>query len=275
MLFFFSNNENVSFNYAIMARQQELDLIANTLSNLGFSFTSTEQKQKLYNDLRKQSPKFASYIDGLKSKGLNQQQIMEKVKELSIKYSNLSREYSKGGAISNPRRYYRNVKEHVSRLIKNKENILQGNYDVISIYDDKTLRTTDKNNKNLAIYDDGLIIFNDEAFREISNLQRKKITDLSSSEFDKLMDAFLKTVKQGEEKIAEDIKKGGFTPEIMPVFLNAKNVVKKDFEGEPFVMQIDGKGAANEASKLTLKAKEEGKDGVIFENIKDPELANN
>jgi hypothetical protein len=273
--FFFSNNENVSFNYAIMARQKELEFIASSLIDLRSSFISSEKKQEIYNNLRKESPKFASYIDGLKSKGLNQQQIMEKVTELSIKYSNLNREYSKGGSISNPRRYYRNVKEHVSRLIENKENILRGNYDVKSIYDDKTLRTTDKNNKNLAIYDDGLIIFNEEAFPEISSLQRKKITELSSSEFDKLMDAFLKTVKQGEEKIAEDLKKGGFTPEIMPVFLNARNVVKKDFEGEPFVMQIDGKGAANEASKLTLKAKEEGKDGVIFENIKDPELANN
>jgi hypothetical protein len=273
--FFFSNNENVSFNYAIMARQQELEFISSSLVDLRSSFISTERKQKLYNDLRKESPKFANYIDGLKSKGLNQQQIMEKVTELSIKYSNLSREYSKGGAISNPRRYYRNVKEHVSRLIKNKENILQGKYDVKSIYDDKTLRTTDKNNKNLAVYDDGLIVFNEEAFPEISNLQRKKITDLSSNEFDNLMAAFLKTVKQGEEKIADDLKKGGFTAEIMPVFLNAKNVVKKDFEEQPFVMQVDGKGAANEASKLTLKAKEDGKDGVIFENIKDPELANN
>jgi hypothetical protein len=273
--FFFSNNKNVSFNYAIMARQKELEFISSSLVDLRSSFISTEQKQKLYNDLRKESPKFASYIDGLKSKGLNQQQIMEKVTELSIKYSNLSREYSKGGAISNPRRYYRNVKEHVSRLIKSKENILQGSYDVKSIYDDKTLRTTDKNNKNLAVYDDGLIIFNAEAFPEISSLQRKKITDISSSDFDRLMDAFLKTVKQGEEKIADDLKKGGFTPEVMPVFLNAKNVIKKDFEGEPFVMQIDGTGAANEASKLTLKAKEEGKDGVVFENIKDPELANN
>ena len=273
--FFFSNNENVSFNYAIMARQQELEFISSSLVDLRSSFISTERKQKLYNDLRKESPKFANYIDGLKSKGLNQQQIMEKVTELSIKYSNLSRDYSKGGAISNPRRYYRNVKEHVSRLIKNKENILQGKYDVKSIYDDKTLRTTDKNNKNLAVYDDGLILFNEEAFPEISNLQRKKITDLSSNEFDNLMAVFLKTVKQGEEKIADDLKKGGFTAEIMPVFLNAKNVVKKDFEEQPFVMQVDGKGAANEASKLTLKAKEDGKDGVIFENIKDPELANN
>jgi hypothetical protein len=273
--FFFSNNENVSFNYAIMARQKELEFISSSLIDLRSSFISTERKQKLYNDLRKESPKFANYIDGLKSKGLNQQQIMEKIKELSIKYSNLSREYSKGGAISNPKRYYRNVKEHVSRLIKNKENIIQGKYDVKSIYDDKTLRTTDKNNKNLAVYDDGLIIFNAEAFPEISSLQRKKITDISSSDFDRLMDAFLKTVKQGEEKITDDLKKGGFTPEVMPVFLNAKNVIKKDFEGEPFVMQIDGTGAANEASKLTLKAKEEGKDGVVFENIKDPELANN
>ena len=273
--FFFSNNENVSFNYAIMARQKELEFISSSLIDLRSSFISTERKQKLYNDLRKESPKFANYIDGLKYKGLNQQQIMEKIKELSIKYSNLSREYSKGGAISNPKRYYRNVKEHVSRLIKNKENILQGKYDVKSIYDDKTLRTTDKNNKNLAVYDDGLIIFNAEAFPEISSLQRKKITDISSSDFDRLMDAFLKTVKQGEEKITDDLKKGGFTPEVMPVFLNAKNVIKKDFEGEPFVMQIDGTGAANEASKLTLKAKEEGKDGVVFENIKDPELANN
>jgi hypothetical protein len=273
--FFFSNNENVSFNYAIMARQKELEFIASSLIDLRSSFISSEKKQEIYNNLRKESTKFASYIDGLKSKGLNQQQIMEKVTELSVKYSKLSREYSRGGSISNPRRYYRNVKEHVSRLIENKENILRGNYDVKSIYDGKTLRTTDKNNKNLAIYDDGLIIFNEEAFPEISSLQRKKITELSSNDFDKLMNAFLKTVKQGEEKIAEDLKKGGFTPEIMPVFLNARNVVKKDFEGEPFVMQIDGKGAANEASKLTLKAKEEGKDGIIFENIKDPELANN
>ena len=196
--FFFSNNENVSFNYAIMARQKELEFISSSLIDLRSSFISTERKQKLYNDLRKESPKFANYIDGLKSKGLNQQQIMEKIKELSIKYSNLSREYSKGGAISNPKRYYRNVKEHVSRLIKNKENIIQGKYDVKSIYDDKTLRTTDKNNKNLAVYDDGLIIFNAEAFPEISSLQRKKITDISSSDFDRLMDAFLKTFNQGE-----------------------------------------------------------------------------
>ena len=141
------------------------------------------------------------------------------------------------------------------------------NYDVKSIYDDKTLRTTNKYNKFLAIYDDGLIVFDSEGYRDLSSLQRKKITDLSSSDFDKLMDAFLKTVKEGEEKIADDLKKGGFTPEVMPVFLNAKNVIQKDFERQPFVMQMDGKGAANEASKLTLKAKEEGNANVQFDNV--------
>ena len=272
--FFFTTNPNVAFNYAIMARQEELLNISQSLEVITSNFSWDKNKaQQVYNDLRKSSSKFATYIDGLKTQGLNYDQVMDKLKVLYEKYRKLEKDYGGGGALSNPRRYYNDIEEDINKLKINKNNILGKTYTPDAKY--PSIRTTDNNNKFLNILEDGKIILDEEAFPKIASLKNKNITTLTSQEFDKLTDEFMRTVAEGRFRIEKGIKEGGFTPEIMPVFLNARNVNKKDFKKAPFVMQMDGTGAANEASKMTLEALKSGKDGVVFENIADPEVGTN
>ena len=274
--FFFTTNPNVAFNYAILARQEELVNIAYSLrvitSNLSWD---KSRAQEVYNNLRKSSPKFATYIDGLKAQGLSKDEIMDKLKILEKKYYNLDREYGHGGALSNPRRFYNDIAEDVSKLKANKNIILNNKKYNSNIFKYNAIRTTDKNSRFLEVFDDGRIFLDEEAFPKIASLKNRNITTLTSEEFDKLTDEFMRTVTEGRARVEKGIKEGGFTPEMMPVFLNARNVDRKDFKGEPFVMQDDGRGAANEASKMTLEAIKSGKDGVVFENIADPEVGTN
>ena len=267
--FFFTDNNNLAFNYGVIDRYRELSVIAYRLRNIVSGMNSQEN----YNKLREESPKFAEYIDGLKKQGLTTPQIKEKLVPLELKYGQLASKFRNPGSISNPRRYFNDIEKDINKLKANKNNILGKTYTPTSQYSD--IRTTDKNNKFLAIYEDGIIRLDEKAFPSIASLADKNITTLTSEEFDKLTNEFMRTVTEGRNRIQDEIKEGGFTPEMMPVFLNARNVDRKDFEGAPFVMQMDGRGAANEASKMTLAALKSGKDGVVFENIMDPEIGTN
>lgn len=273
--FFFTDNQNVAFNYAIMARQQELELISYSLQRITKNFYSKESSQEAYNNLRTQSPKFAKYVDGLKAKGLNSAQIMDNLKVMANKYYQLNKDYGQGGSISNPRRYYNDMEIEVNRLEQKKKEILSGKYVSVSKFGPDSNVSFSLGYESVYINTTGNVYGKIKEVPELSQGFSGNITNFTSTQFDQLITGLRSTIKQGRSKIEDDIVKGGFTPKLMPVFLKINSPEIKDFKGEPFVMQMDGKGAANEASKLVLDAVKSNKDGVILEKIKDPELANN
>jgi len=275
--FFFTNNENVAFNYAIMARQQELMLISSSLQTITSTLSwDQKRRQEVYDNLRKESPKFAAYIDGLKTKGLTKEQIMENLKVLAQKYRSLERDYAGGGSISNPRRYYNDMENEVNKLEKNKQVILSGKYTSVSKFGIDSNTSYSLGYESVYLTLDGVINGKINAVPELAQFTGRNITSLSSQKFDTFVSGLRKVVVLGRDKVEQDIKNGGFTPNLMPVFLNVKSPVEKNFNGEPFVMQADGRGALMEVSKLVKQgAENKNVDGAILKDIADPERADN
>ena len=274
--FFFSENKNVSFYYAVLRRQEELSFLINYLEMFTSELSWDRNKRpEIYKTLREKSPKFAAYVDGLKQRGLTNPEIMQSIKELYKKYASL-RDLTRGGAISNPSRFYNDAEKTVNKLIQNKSTILGGKYRSVSPYSEEhSITFANGDGISLHIGPDGLI-YGSSGVPIISPFLQRNITQLSPAEFDKLIHVIQGFIIEGKERVQADIKRGGFTPILMPTFLNLQSPFIKDFEGAPFVQQMDGTGAVQEVSELVDRAsKIKNVDGVIIQNIKDPELATN
>jgi hypothetical protein len=273
--FFFTTNNSVAFHYSLMNRDNDILLITKYLEAV--AYPDYEFKEK-YANFRKDYPEFANYIDNLKKEGFDKNQIIDKLKILYEKYRKLSIEDNSRTIANRTRNHKENLK-NITTLNSVKSQILNTDNKYEKTIKDSVRASYYKNRDSqtptneIIINDEGIIrVIKDDTLNYLNN---KNIKEISSSDFDLLINKMKKVTELSLNQVLDVIKNAKYTPHVMPVFLSASNVLRKDFQGQPFVMQMDGSGAYDAVSKLVLQAVNENKDGVIIENIKDPELATN
>jgi hypothetical protein len=257
--FFFSSNINSTFQYSFIKQLEKIASIANVLNNLIFNYTASNAAK-----VRKVDENLANHLREKQAELVTEVKMKEYLNTLYNKYYNANKELGVG--FLNQYNNLYDSRKGVKNLKNNKNNILNGNYknnDYVYVYNDI-------GDSYVSIDRDGKILsFNKE-------INQKNITDITSEQFDDI-------IKKGEEntskffqKVEGYKKKYKLTPNTYSVVINVQNPTIKDFNGIPFVQQINNTDSAvYEASKLTQQAVKDGKDSVIFKNIKDPYLADN
>lgn len=275
MSFMFTDSPSISFFYAIMERQGSLDTIKHLIST--FLHKPTQKKLNAIYDI---APNVKNWVEGLKKKGFTAVDIIEEFKKIKNQYQEIDGLVDPRH-LGNPNRYFNDTKEAIKYLIKNKEYIMKNGVQSITtgmtarfdtaIKKDLFLESVFEGNIATSIGRDG----NLRVFRN-TELNGKNIKDLTSDEYDLMVNEFKENYIKGREKVNDQLKAGGFNPKIYPVFLNVKNPNKKDFEGRPFVGTVEQGAAALEVADLVQEAYESKElDGSIIENISDPENAIN
>jgi hypothetical protein len=257
--FFFSSSINSTFQYSFIKQLEKITSIANVLNNLIFNYTASNAAK-----VRKVDENLANHLREKQAELVTEVKMKEYLNTLYNKYYNANKELGVG--FLNQYNNLYDSRKGVKNLKNNKNNILNGNYknnNYVYIYNDI-------GDSYVSIDRDGKILsFNKE-------INQKNITDITSEQFDDI-------IKKGEEntskffqKVEEYKKKYKLNPNTYSVVINVQNPTIKDFNGIPFVQQINNTDfAVYEASKLTQQAVKDGKDSVIFKNIKDPYLADN
>jgi hypothetical protein len=263
--FFFSTDSTVSQQYGLIRRVNQIENIATIL---GYGLLSPQR----FKEIRKYSPELADHLNQ-KAKEVSPEELKEYIKDLYRKYDNISRDLGVG--FLNRYNTYVRLGKQIKDLQNRKQEILSGKYIhnsmspshptiSIAIYDAK-------GNSETNIRDTGKIT------SSYSEFDQKNIKDLSSDQFDKLLNTAQVSYDKGINNLNALMTKAKITPIVYSVILNIQKPLVKDFEGITFVNQAYSSGAQYEASKLTNQAvKSNGAyDGVIFKNIKDPYLSDN
>jgi hypothetical protein len=261
--FFFSTDSNVSEQYGLLRRLQQIENLRNVLSNTLLSWSSAK-------DIRKYSPELADHLKE-KQKELSTGELKNYIKELYQKYDKVSKELGTG--FLNKYNNYARLGKQIKDLKNKKQDILSGVYNHNSF-------SKEHPNLGISLYDDpkglGIYIYDNGDIKS-GEFNKRNITSLTSQEFDKLINIAEDSYKKGIEEINASMHKAKITPILYRVLLNVQKPLVKNFEGKSFVNQAYEAGAQYEASKLTDQAaKSKGKyDSVIFKNIRDPYLSDN
>jgi len=256
--FFFSNNENSTFQYSYIKQLEKISNLSSAIGNLSINFSLENAKV-----IRKIDANLADYLNE-KRKELNNDELFKKyLKTLYLKYNKADKELGVG--FLNQINNYVNSKKSILKLEKDKKNILEN-----SKYKREYIYIYDEDYGVTKINEKGLIRSSKPEYNN------KNVFDLTSKEFDNLINSAKKINNQFFDKLEKNIKSYKLTPKTYNVIINVKNSLTKDFENISFVSQLGKeKSAQYDASKLTQQAVKEGRDSVIFENIKDPYLATN
>lgn len=261
--FFFSTNKAVSEQYGLLRRVTQIENIANILGQTLFNGQRGQ-------DIKKYSPELSEHLKE-KQKVLSPDELKDYIRELYIKYDNVSRDLGTG--FLNRYRNYSAMGMQIADLKNRKSEILSGTYVHNSFseeYPNLSVQFYNVGQKNYTvnIQDDGKIIG--------GTFDKRNITDLSSQEFDTLMAMGDKSYSEGTQEMDALMRKAKVTPLLYRVLLNVQKPLVKDFENKTFVDQAYEAGAQYEASKLTDQAAKSGKyDSVVFKNIRDPYLSDN
>ena len=261
--FFFSTDRSVSEQYGLLRRIEEVAEITSVLGGLLIDMRSYA------GDVRKISPALADHLQE-KKKELTPDEFKKYVGELREKYHNINTKLGTG--FLNKYNNYTLLGKQLQGLKNKKAEILSGTY----VHNTFSPQYPDL---DISFYKDGWVsdkIDEKGNIRE-GNFNGRNITSLTSQEFDELIANGDTAYNNGMSEINTLISKAKITPMLYRVLLNVQRPLTKDFEGEPFVQQGDGRGAQKEASKLTNQAaKSNGQyDSVIFKNILDPYLSDN
>ena len=283
--FMFTDSPTTAFYYAIIERQEIIGEILYYVRK-----SAQEPTTELVQEMYKKYPSIKNWVDGLKEKGLTKEEILKEFNRIYNEYSNI-RDLKEGGAIGNQEANNLNTKKIIEYLRSNKTNLLKNgvkkneNYNTAIIPNSKDGSNpiwlwSSREYRTSFILGTGILNSFDN-----KDLNGKNIKDLTLEEFDLLVNEFEKDFIYNYEKIQDEIKAGGFTPKIYPVFLNAKTINSKDFKGRPFMFQQgdseevvakrESKGAAFDIADLIDEAVKNNLDGTVIENITDPTTSTN
>jgi len=264
--FFFSTDYQVSAQYGLMRR---INQISGLTSVLGYGLVNQEK----WKNIRKYSPELADHLNEKRKEFNDNEKLKAYIKNLYLQYSKVNDQLGVG--FLNQYNNYYNLGKHLEVLKNKKQDILSGNYTHNSFsaeYPTLPIAFYEKPYSSTQVDNTGKI--NSETIKKFNN---RNITDLSSEEFDELIQLGETSFKERMAEMQDLMKKAKLTPKVYTVLLNIQKPLEKDFEGKTFVDQAYESGAKYEASKLTNQAaKSQDKyDGVIFKNIKDPYLSDN
>lgn len=285
MSLMFTDSPTTAFYYAIIERQ-------NILKEITFFVRKSAQEptNEIIQEMYKKYPAIKNWVEALKQKGLTRNEILKEFNRIYQEYNKI-RDLSEGGAIGNQEANNQNTKYIIEYLEKNKESILKKGIPKNDKYNTAIIPNSDKNGYPIWLWSSKeyhtISINNNGVLNNFSEklLNGKNIQELTSQEYDLMVGEFKNNFVYNYEKIQDEIKAGGFRPKIYPVFLNAKNINKKDFKGRPFVFQVgdteeivskrQSRGAAFEVADLIEEAINNNLDGSIIENIADPTVSTN
>lgn len=285
MSFMFTDSPTTAFYYAIIERQEILKEITYYLRK-----SAQEPTNQIIQEMYQKYPTIKNWVEGLKQKGLTKDEILKEFNRVYQEYNKI-RDLSEGGAIGNQEANNQNTKQIIDYLEKNKESILKKGIPKNDKYNTAIIPNSDKSGHPIWLWSskeyNTVTITNGGILNSFENksLNGKNIKELSSNEYDLMVEEFKNNFIYNYEKIQDEIKAGGFKPKVYPVFLNAKNINQKDFKGRPFVFQQgdteeivskrQSKGAAFEVADLIEEALSNNLDGSVIENIADPTVSTN
>lgn len=285
MSFMFTDSPTTAFYYAIIERQAILKEITYYVRK-----SAQEPTNQIIQEMYQKYPAIKNWVEGLKQKGLTRDEILKEFNRVYQEYNKI-RDLSEGGAIGNQEANNQNTKQIIDYLEKNKESILRKGIPKNDKYNTAIIPNSDKNGHPIWLWSskeyNTISVRNNGILNNFTtkSLNGKNIQDLSSNEYDLMVEEFKTNFIYNYEKIQDEIKAGGFRPKIYPVFLNAKNINQKDFKGRPFVFQEgdtedivskrQSKGAAYEVADLIEEALNNNLDGSVIENIADPTVSTN
>ena len=285
-LFMFTNNKTATLQYSVTEKINNQNETANLLFDLWSTIGTKNNEKEIINiskELKKLNPKIHANVKELvvayNKKPFNERDTLKDLKRpiLSIRSELMddSSEFSESNInqfVSYERAFkgFIDLKSRKNEIINNKNyihNSFANGFPTLGI----DVYENDK--RILSINDDGKIITGDSRYKE--SYRNKNITELSSTEFDNLINLGIKNNKKGFDKIKQDFK--NYSPEsrVLKTIIDLKNPIVKDFNGTPFVIQYDGTGALVEVSEMAKEASSNSSnDGIIAKNIKDPLLMN-
>ena len=289
--FFFTDNKEAAYSYKNLAIYNQNQFRSKVYWNLQsifegdkYSFTEFEGKDKeeqknfidnvvspfMGFDVRREAN---AIIDGKSTLTEKQKkEYAEKFKQTARKIENLTDARS----ISNKRNNLEREKKELKFILDNKEAIINGT--LLSPFQHYALSIT----TNYGNWDRGdvyLTINYKDGKYEVLGLTHKAgdWKQITSDNFDAVVAEWQRGINGNEANLVKEEKEGKYDSKgnIMEVFLNIKNPLEHDYEGSAFP-DMYGKDrkypTAYIAARQMKKARSEGRDGVIYRNVRDPFL---
>jgi hypothetical protein len=277
--FFFSDDRLVSLSYGFKGRENYLNKVEASLNSIvAPSISSMDPKKGVA--FLKTIPHFNNLIERIKlqNQGLNKEEVGKKIVEALKKEKQDFVKKSRDKGIN------------AQGLSNQFNNYSSSNEEVKSFMQPEILERFQKNDKTIPNqfgtfethsfhgYTGNWYIFNqDGRFEFVHGNDRFFADEVSTDRIKKFFEDSKKDADVQFEKSVEKAKSMGYKESVMSVMLNVKDPLSHDYEGSAFPDTYEKNEkypTAYIAARQVAKAKKEGNDAVIYENVRDPFLSN-
>jgi hypothetical protein len=266
--FFFTDSVDTATSYSFKGRNNFIDKVENALQSISTSWGSMDKQEAVA--FLKTIPYYSNLIEAAKKDNKNQQEIIDILK---LEWNRV-RNTQKNAKFNTFTNWKNNNREDIQSVLEIYKNIdkLKNNDPTINIrFGDFT--------KSSVSRDDFSIYFNRDTNEYLltESKNRFKSSDLSKQELEGFLQRFLNVYEKSEEERKLKQKKAGYIEQVLPVVLNIQNPLSHDYEKSSFVDKYKDSDKYTSdyiAARQVKKALTEGKDAVIYENIKDPLISN-
>jgi hypothetical protein len=261
--FFFTNNKIAATSYAFKGREALIKKVESALQSVSVSIGRSMDPQEAVNYLKK-IPYYNNLIEVAKKEGKSKEEIIDILK----KEWNKVRDVSKSKSAQSFSNWKNNNKEDIQdakTLLLNLDKLKNNDPSIQVRFGDFNQTTVGR--------DSFYIFFENGEYTFISKEDRFTSTQASTEKIKSFLNDYLNFLLVNEEQRKTEQKQSGYVENIISAVISLKNPLIHDYKNSAFpdVYNPNPKYETSYiAARQVKSALKENKDGVIYENIKDP-----
>jgi hypothetical protein len=269
--FFFTNNKITATSYSLLGRQNYLEAIRNSIERIK---RKSPKAQEAVNFL-KTIPYFNNLIENAKKAGKSNDEILD---ILWGERNKVHKALKSGDA----QKYTNNIQsilsstESINKFLSEIERFRTNDFTIQNRYADFTEYNWGNSNGNYKIFtEDGRYLFVDLNKKTVNAADRFYADEVDAERIKNFFESALAEDRREDEKRKANMKAAGFTENVVSAIVNLQNPFVHDYEGSAFPDMYKNTKTPTDyvAARQVANAVENGHDGVIYENIKDPILS--
>jgi predicted kinase len=269
--FFFTNNKITATSYSLLGRQNYLEAIRNSIERIK---RKSPRAQEAVNFL-KTIPYFNNLIENAKKAGKSNDEILD------ILWGERNKVY-KALKSGNAQGYTNNIQsilsstESINKFLSEIERFRANDLTIENIHGNFTKYNWGNSNHIYNIFiQDGRYLFVDLNKKTVKTADRFYADEVDAERIKNFFESALAEDRREDEKRKANMKAAGFTENVVSAIVNLQNPFVHDYEGSAFPDKYKETNTPTEyvAARQVANAVENGHDGVIYENIKDPMLS--
>jgi hypothetical protein len=269
--FFFTNNKITATSYSLLGRQNYLEAIRNSIERIK---RKSPKAQEAVNFL-KTIPYFNNLIENAKKAGKSYDEILDILWGERNKVHKALKSGDAQGYTNNIQSILSST-ESINKFLSEIERFRANDFTIKNRHGDFTEYNWGNSNGNYKIFaEDGRYLFVDLNKKTVKTADRFYADEVDAERIKNFLESALAEDRREDEKRKANMKAAGFTENVVSAIVNLQNPFVHDYEGSAFPDMYKNTKTPTDyvAARQVANAVENGHDGVIYENIKDPILS--